>query len=135
MPGSFPDINFMSITPTSSATAAQTSILQQLKADYQELQQSINGNNLAGAQTAYAAIQKLENQNEPAGTTNSATPNPLAAVGQALSQGNLQGAKSALQQLQSKSHHHHHHSSGTSSSSSGNSLSTGNTPGSLNIQA
>jgi hypothetical protein len=110
---------------TSTLAASSPTIYQQLATDMQQLQQNLKSGNLQGAQSAYAAIAKIEAETSSSsgststtsGSTNSGG-NPLAAVGQALQQGNLSGAQQAFQQLQLAGHHRHHGQGASPSSSS-----------------
>ncbi len=137
----------MNVSSAASITAQQSSYYQQLQSDFQQLSQNLNSNNLKGAQTAYAAIQQLENSNSTGstGSTGTSSNNPLSVIGQALQQGNLQAAKNAFQSLQKTqggSHHHHKSSAGGSSSYGATNASNANSNspaatelGTLNISA
>jgi hypothetical protein len=94
--------------------------------DFQALATALNSNDLSGAQTAFAALQKdvpgLSSNGNPQGTQAANTNNPLTSdfqnLSQALSSGDLSSAQSAFAKLQQDlqtavgGHRHHHHHGG-----------------------
>jgi len=141
-------MSISSITPNTSSLEAWQNTVQQRRQDFSQLAQALQSGDLAGAQTAYANLQSLQ-QNSQTGSnpTSGASGNPLqndfAALGQALASGNLSQAQSDFAQLQSdfksalqnaagslgigaahRGHHHHH-----PVASSQDSNSTNTTPG------
>jgi hypothetical protein len=106
--------------------------VQQVQQDYAQLASALQNGNLAGAQSAFAALQQaLQTQsgtNAAATTTSAGSNDPIAndltALGQALSSGNLTQSQSAFSQLQNDiqaapqsgtsrpEEHHHHHGGG-----------------------
>ena len=155
----------MAISGVSSTINAYQSNVQstykQRQQDVQNLASALQSGDLPGAQTAFAALQKLR----PGGQTrngqqgNSST-SPISrdfsALGNALQSGDIAGAQSAFATLQKDvqslqhgqggspvgGHHHHHHHGGRTpegtatpvspSASSGTSTSTGTT---INVSA
>lgn len=76
--------------------AARQSQMQQVKNDFDQLQQSLQSGNLSAAQQAFAALQ----QDAPQGTNNPLQ-SQINALGQALQSGNLSAARQAFSSLQS----------------------------------
>lgn len=81
---------------SSGDVAARQSQMQQIKADFDKLQQSLQSGDLSGAQQAFAALQK----DGPQGTNNPLQ-SQIDALGQALQSGNLSAARQAFSSLQS----------------------------------
>ena len=105
-------------TPSYPPSSAQQDGMQK---NFQALTQAIQSGNLSAASQAYAALQ----QNAPAGASQNG--GPLAAIGSALSAGDMSGAQSAMQSLQQgmKAHHGHHHRGSQPSSDSSSQASAG----------
>jgi hypothetical protein len=142
----------MSVSPVSSTGSAyssatqstQVSAFKQRKQDFEALSQALSAGDLAGAQSAFSALQQdLANIGQgqatpPAGQTSQtgqgSFSSALQALGQALSSGDLSGAQSAFAQLQqdiqkvAQGHHHHHHPQG-GSTASGSSATSSTTTG------
>jgi hypothetical protein len=128
-----------SISLLSASTQSQTlTLAQQIQQDFKQLAGSLQSGDLAGAQKAYAALQKLlpsQSQNSTSSTqsssqSSSSSTNPIVndfnALGKALQSGDLTAAQSAFSTLQSdlksqsqssttgalmqamRPHHHHH---------------------------
>ena len=152
----------MSISSISSNSSLdQTdwrSLANQWKQDFKQLAGTLQSGDLAGAQQAFAALQQLQQSDrsggqssnrQPANPGNNPIQNDFAALGQALSSGDLAGAQTAFSQLQTdmkaafqngasggveSAHHGHHHrhvssasDSDTGSSTAAQSGTTGNT--------
>ena len=145
----------MSVSAVSSnSSLSQTdssSVLNQLKQDFKQLANALQSGNLTGAQKAFKALQQLvqgsqsgsqSSGGQPATTGNNPLQNDFAALGQALSSGNLSAAQSAFSQLQTdmqaaapnsssgavqSTHHGHHHHRHVSSSSDSDSTTTDQT--------
>lgn len=143
-----------SISLLSASTQSQTlTLAQQIQQDFKQLAGSLQSGDLAGAQKAYAALQKLlpsQSQNSTSSTqsssqSSSSSTNPIVndfnALGKALQSGDLTAAQSAFSTLQSdlKSQsqssttgalmqamrpHHHHHAAAAHQGSDGDSDST-----------
>jgi hypothetical protein len=135
----------VSISPVGSIAslfATPPSNVQQRRQDFQELSKSLQASDLAGAQSAFAALMqnlsdspassrsssiasRLKNSNSPLGQD-------LAAIGQDLQSGDLASAQqnfaklqqdqkaqfAAQGQVQGAHHHHGHHAHDDSDSSS-----------------
>jgi len=137
---------------SSNSSLSQTdssSVLNQLKQDFKQLANALQSGNLTGAQKAFKALQQLvqgsqsgsqSSGGQPATTGNNPLQNDFAALGQALSSGNLSAAQSAFSQLQTdmqaadangasgaKSAHHGHHHHHVSSASDSDSSTAGST--------
>lgn len=162
----------MSISSITSGTMMPQdfqNIRQQQRQDFSQLAQALQDGDLTGAQKAYSDLQSLLPSNNQSGTntnTNSGSPqNPIqsdfAALGKALSSGDLSQAQSEFSQLQTDlknayqnqsgipglgvhrgGHHHHHEAPSdtnktTVNSTSGTSgtQSNGTTTGGLNVVA
>ena len=128
-----------SISLLSASTQSQTlTLAQQIQQDFKQLAGSLQSGDLAGAQKAYAALQKLlpsQSKNSTSSTqsssqSSSSSTNPIVndfnALGKALQSGDLTAAQSAFSTLQSdlksqsqssttgalmqamRPHHHHH---------------------------
>ena len=124
-----------SISLLSASTQSQSlTLAQQIQQDFKQLAGSLQSGDLAGAQKAYAALQKLmpsQSQNSTSSTqSSSSSTNPIVndfnALGKALQSGDLTTAQSAFSTLQSdlksqsqsstagalmqamRPHHHHH---------------------------
>lgn len=128
-----------SISLLSASTQSQTlTLAQQIQQDFKQLAGSLQSGDFAGAQKAYAALQKLlpsQSQNSTSSTqsssqSSSSSTNPIVndfnALGKALQSGDLTAAQSAFSTLQSdlksqsqssttgalmqamRPHHHHH---------------------------
>ena len=128
-----------SISLLSASTQSQTlTLAQQIQQDFKQLAGSLQSGDLAGAQKAYAALQKLlpsQSQNSTSSTqsssqSSSSSTSPIVndfnALGKALQSGDLTAAQSAFSTLQSdlksqsqssttgalmqamRPHHHHH---------------------------
>lgn len=156
----------MSISPISlgySMLQSSSSSGSSRRQDFTQLANALQSGNLQGAQQAFSNLEQLQggqSSSSSGGSTTSATPgsgasstnpiaNDFAALGQALSSGNLNEAQSAFTQLKTDiqsaqesgssggqtqvqgHHHHHHHGGGESTSSSSSSSSSGTmSPGS-----
>jgi len=132
----------MSISSISSdPTVSQNYVspFQQVRKDFAALKTSLTSGDLAGAQQAFATLQQdmqdigqAQNSQQSAAATATAASGPLdndlAAIGNALQKGDLNGAQTAFatlqkdmqqmrqtqggQQTQGAHHHHHHHHGG-----------------------
>src|ERR1700687_3387956 len=94
-----------SISLLSASTQSQTlTLAQQIRQDFKQLAGSLQSGDLAGAQKAYAALQKLlpsQSQNSTSSTqSSSSSTNPIVsdfnALGKALQSGDLTAAQSAF---------------------------------------
>ena len=111
---------------------------QQIRKDFMALKTSLSSGDLTAAQTAFATLQQdLQNVGQAQSNQQSATAtataaggpldNDLAAIGQALQNGDIGGAQTAFATLQKdmqqmrqtqggqqsrRAHHHHHHHHG-----------------------
>jgi len=85
----------------SGATLPSQSQLQQIKADFNQLKQSLQSGDLSGAQQAFADLQKLAPQG-----ASGPFQNQINALGQALQSGNLSAAQQAFSALQSTAESH-----------------------------
>ena len=109
-------------------TSAAHAAFKQMRTDFKALSVAMKNNDLAGAQKAYAAIQK-EQSNMP-NKDNNPLSTDFSNLGSALSSGDMASAQKAfatLQQDGQKLHHgHHHHGQAegrnSNSSNSGSSL-------------
>ena len=72
---------------------------QQVRNDFQSLQQALSQGDLTAAQQAYSAIQTDQGGRQP--PANSPLANDFNAIGQALQSGDLTGAQKAFASLQS----------------------------------
>ncbi len=105
----------MSIQGVSATGASQgvgAAAWQQRQQSFKNLSTALQSGNLAAAQQAFATLTG------GSGTVNASS--PLAQVGQALSNGDLAGAQTAMQQLQANragAHHHHHSAPQTTAAS------------------
>jgi len=130
---------------SSTSIAAQPGLLasfQQRRNDFQQLAQSLQSGDLAGAQAAFTDLTNLS-QNSKAGAQSptSQIGQDFAAIGQALQSGDLAGAQQAFATFQQDvksafqrptqnlppapqqpfvQHHHHHHGPGNTGASNGN---------------
>ena len=139
----------------SNSSIAQTdssSVMNQWKQEFKLLASALQSGDLAGAQKAFKALQQLLQSNQSGGQSSNEQPatsasnpiqNDFAALGQALSSGNLSSAQSAFSQLQTdmkaagangasgaqSAHrgHHHRHASSASDSDSSTAASTAST--------
>jgi hypothetical protein len=132
----------------SNSSLAQTdwsSPANQWKQDFKQLASALQSGDLAGAQQAYSALQQLQQSNQSGGQSsnqqqansgNNPIQNDFAALGKALSSGDLADAQTAFSQLQTDmkaafqnggssgvqsahhGHHHHRHVSSASDSDS-----------------
>jgi len=113
---------------------------QQVRKDFAALKTSLNSNDLAGAQKAFATLQKDmqsigQAQSSQQIGANSPLDNDLAALSTALQKGDLQGAQNAfatltqdMQQMRQtqggqqtqKAHHRHHHHGGSAQNTTSN---------------
>jgi len=135
----------MSISSISSNSGvSQTdwrSLMNQWRQDFKQLASALQSGDLAGAQKAYSALQQLQQSSQSGGQSssqqqansgNSPIQNDFAALGKALSSGDLSGAQTAFSQLQTdmqaafqngasggvqSAHHGHHHHQHVSSAS------------------
>lgn len=92
--------------------------------DFQALATALNSNDLSGAQTAFAALQKDvpglsgSQQNSQTGNSNNPLTSDFQNLSQALSSGDLSSAQSAFAKLQQDlqtlvgGHRHRHHHGG-----------------------
>ncbi len=157
----------MSISSVSAnSSLAQTDwrdIMNQWKQDFKQLASALQSGNLAGAQTAFKALQQLQQSNQSGGqssngqqasSSNNPIQNDFAALGKALNAGDLSGAQSAFSQLQTdmqaagsngasggvqSAHHRHHHrhvsSASDSDSTTADPTASTSSAGSLSIYA
>jgi hypothetical protein len=143
-------ISGVSSTSGLSQTDSQSSV-NQLRQTFKQLASSLQSGDLSGAQKAFSALETLLQSNQstspsstvqPASTTPTPVQNDLAALGQALSSGDLSTAQSTFAQLQkdlqpatqtgasgksvgsAHRHGHHHRSAGSDSDSSSTTAST-----------
>jgi len=145
----------MSISPISTApsyaNSGAQSASQQQRNEFQQLSQSLQAGNLAGAQKAYSALTQNSSGSSATPSFLANQKSPLAqdfqAIGTALESGNLQGAQTAFAQLQkdastaqssqtqgaSGAHrgHHHHHASSIDADSSGSTAAASTTTSSI----
>lgn len=96
-----------SLGAMSASQSSSISNWQQRQQSIKDLTSSLSAGDLSAAQKAYSSIS---------GNSSVNTNSPLAQVGQALQNGDLQGAQKAMQEIQNK--HHHHHGGGQVASSS-----------------
>jgi len=101
-----------SISGLDSTQSVYVSPFQNLKSDFSNLSGALASGNLDQAQQAFG---KLQNDLAP-GASNGPLGQALSAVGQALQNGDVEGANQALQSLQvqfqsakAQGHHHGHH--------------------------
>lgn len=140
-----------SVSLLSASTQSQTlTLAQQIQQDFKQLAGSLQSGDLAGAQKAYAALQKLlpsQSQNSTSSSqSSSSSTNPIVndfnALGKALQSGDLTAAQSAFSTLQNdlksqsqssttgalmqamRPHHHHHTAAGQDSDGDSTSSST-----------
>lgn len=127
----------MSVNSVNSTTGSmqevqsgQASAFKQRRQDFQSLAKALDSNDLAGAQAAFAALQK-DLQAVPQGSSaqqggQSTIKDGINAIGAALSAGDLSGAQKALAQVKQDmqaqagkarhGHHgHRHHGAGAQS--------------------
>lgn len=112
-----------SISSLSSSTgylpaASSQNNAAQRRADFQQIAQDLQNNDLSGAQQAYSALQQTgvdtsttASVSGTSGTSSTSNSSPLDALGQALQNNDLSGAQQALAKLK-QAHHgggHHHH--------------------------
>jgi hypothetical protein len=95
----------MSVAGVSSTSiAAQPSLLasfQQRRSDFQQLAQSLQSGDLAGAQAAFTDLSNLSQTSKPgAHASTSQIGQDFAAIGQALQSGDLAGAQQAFTTFQ-----------------------------------
>lgn len=137
---------------SSPAQNESSSVMKQGEQDFKQLASALQSGNLAGAQKAFQALQQLQQSNPSAGqsstgqaatTSGNAIQTDFAALGQALSSGNLSAAQSDFSQLKTdmqaagasgasgaqSAHrgHHHRHASSASDSDSDSAASTAST--------
>jgi len=112
--------SIMSISAISTSPATTQSFGSQSNFGqyFGQLVNSLNSNNLAGAQQAYSSLSQLLGGS----SANSSSPfsQALSQIGQALQDGDLSGAQqalSSLQQARGQHHHHHGHHGGANSES------------------
>jgi hypothetical protein len=113
------------ITPASGSPIGPTtfqSLQNRAQQDFSQIAQSLQSNNLAGAQQAYADLVQLTpgGQSASAGGSNPIQ-SDLASLGTALQSGSVSTAQTAFSKLetdlataaqsgtQGTGHHHHHH--------------------------
>jgi hypothetical protein len=124
------------ISNSNSSVQTWQASIQQRKQDFSQLASALQSGDLAGAQSAFSALQSLTSQGQNStvnstGTSSTASnsgntiSNDFATLGQALQSGNIASAQSAFAQLQtdmqtqqSSGHHHHHHHGGAGANSS-----------------
>jgi hypothetical protein len=104
------------------------STYKQRQQDFQNLASALQSGDLTGAQTTFAALQKLQQGRQTqSGQQGNSSTNPIStditALGKALQSGDISGAQSAFATLQKDfqslqqgqggqpvgGHHHHHH--------------------------
>jgi hypothetical protein len=101
-------ISSVSFSSNLSQTSSQSST-NQVQQSFKQLANSLQSGDLAGAQKAFATLQTLlqtqaasqSSSAPPASTQNSPVQNDFAALGQALSSGDLTSAQSDFSKLQS----------------------------------
>lgn len=143
----------MSVSPTSAANvsllqttqSSQQSIFAQRRQDFQNLAQALSSGDLAGAQSAFSALQQTfqsSNQNSSGQQTGSSIVNAFQALGQALSSNNLAAAQTAfatlqqdLQQAQGHRHHHQGAAGQVDTSAAGTATTTTPSTGGINVTA
>ena len=98
-----------------AASSAATAAWQTRRQDFGNLVSAIKGGNLGDAQQAFATLSSLGGAGSTtsgAGASATGSGGPLAAVGQALGNGDIQAAQKALAQMFANGtgggHHHHH---------------------------
>jgi len=132
---------YASIFAQSNSSTGQT--------DLQSLGKALQSGNLPAAQTAFAALQKTYQGQNPS-TQSATTANPVATdltnLANALNSGSLSTAQSVYTQLQKDMQtqgggHHHHHGGGMGGavqslvSQLSSSSSTGSSSGTLDVEA
>ena len=98
-----------------AASSAAMAAWQTRRQDFGSLVSAIKGGNLGDAQQAFATLSSLNGSGSTttgSGTNPTSSGGPLAAVGQALGNGDIQAAQKALAQMFANGtgggHHHHH---------------------------
>jgi hypothetical protein len=94
-----------SVLSSSLAQVSTQSIFQQRRSDFQQLAQSLQSGDLAGAQQAFNALVSLQSSNQGANGSSAAQSNSqlsqdFNAIGQALQNGDLAGAQQAFATFQ-----------------------------------
>ena len=133
-----------SISSLSSSTgylpaASSQNNAAQRRADFQQIVQDLQNNDLSGAQQAYSALTQtsadtstvasLSGSSGTSSTSSVSGSSPLDALGQALQNNDLSGAQQALAKLK-QAHHgggHHHHGGDASMQASTSASSAGAT--------
>jgi hypothetical protein len=87
--------------------------------DFAQIAQSLQTNDLVGAQHAYSDLVQLtptgQSANQtPAGSGSNPVPNDLASLGSALQSGSVSSAQDAFSKLKTDLSLHHHHRYGSS---------------------
>ncbi len=146
----------MSISPVSLTNAAsQPAASSVSNLAFADLANSLQSGNLQGAQQAFGILEKLQGGSSSAsGTGGASSTNPIAsdfaALGQALTSGDLSQAQTIFKQLQTAlqsaqqsgsgdclathgHRHHRHHGGGGSAPPSTTQPSTNTTGGSVNL--
>ena len=95
------DVSAVSSGISSSSFQQMQANMKQMKAEFDQLQQSLASGDLTGAQAAYSSIQQLQGSNPPPGGANSKMQQDFAALGTALKSGDVAGAQKAFAQMQS----------------------------------
>lgn len=137
-----------SISSLSSSTgylpaASSQNNSAQRRADFQQIVQDLQNNELSGAQQAYSALTQtgvdastVASLSGSSSTSSTSGSSPLDALGQALQNNDLSGAQQALAKL--KQAHHgggHHHHGGDASMQASTSASSAGATSSLTAEA
>jgi hypothetical protein len=131
------EVHLMSVSGISSGAGSTPLSYQALRSevsqDFNTIASSLQSNNIASAQQAYADIVQLtQGGNAAAGGT---LGKDFANLGAALQSGNVGSAQAAFSQFQTdaatqaqtsgtEGHHHHHHGGAASSATTGTSSTT-----------
>jgi hypothetical protein len=108
------------ISPTSGSgtdPASVQNIRTRVQQDFAQIAQSLQSNDLAGAQQAYSDLVQLTPASQSAnqtGTAGNPVPSDLASLGSALQSGNTATAQTAFSKLETDLSHNHHHRHGSS---------------------
>jgi hypothetical protein len=135
----FKPLNPMSVSAISSSSGFSPvdwqSKAQQIKTDFQSLDQALQSGDLKTAQQAFAALQKdspAKSSTASTSSTSSSNPNDqMNTLSQALQSGNLSAAQQAFAQLQQahRGHHRHHGGSGATTGAQSGTTTSATPPG------
>ena len=141
-------INSTSGAYSQSIQSGQASAFKQRRQDFNALSQALDSGDLAGAQSAFAALQQsMQNVSQGQGgqkTGQNNVQDAMTALEKALSSGDLSGAQNAFATLKQdmqnagQAHHHHHHHADSTQQSATTSVTTGSSASqsnSINTQA